>query len=161
MKKIVKQISLEQFRSRMPSVIQAFDGDGKSYDFIEDSFYSEPYTNYGMFPCDVMHKDERLTFSELTERFHFCEKYYDILKSGKCRETPYANMSEYWEYELGNSKYTQEECLDMDVTFETYGGKEFYDYASANYFPRFEIPIKYREFWMCKHLYLPDVLKWI
>lgn len=161
MKKIIKQISLEQFRSRMPSVIRATNSDGKCYEFSEDSFYSEPYTNYGMFPCDVVYGGERLTFSELTERFHFIEKYYDILNSGVCREEPYSSMTEYWEYEQGNAKYTQEECLDMDVTFEMYSGNAFYSYAVQNYFPRFEIPLEFREFWKCKYLYIPDVLKWI
>lgn len=59
MKHIQKKISLEQFKSRMPSIIPAFYDSGKYYEFdgkanFDDDNQRIPFTNYGMIPYSVI-----------------------------------------------------------------------------------------------------------
>ncbi len=86
MRVIRKQISLEQFKSRMPSIIPAYDSDGVQHDFIHIiDLETEPLVNYGMLPFDVQtdvginlgkYEGKLYTFKQLSDIYHELDKAY-------------------------------------------------------------------------------------
>ena len=85
MRVIKKKISLEAFKSRMPSLIPAYDDNGVQHEFAHLSpSFQEPLTNYGMIPFNVKideilgenedvhgsYDEKWYTYSELCDLFH-------------------------------------------------------------------------------------------
>lgn len=95
MKTIQKKISLENFKSRMPSLIPAYDSMGVQREFAHlTSAFNEPLTNYGMIPFNIKidsiivngketmgeYAKKWFTYSELSSLFHELDEKKDILK---------------------------------------------------------------------------------
>ena len=57
MRKIIKQISLEPYKSRLPGVAPSISG-GTFVDFIEPEHIRKGYGNYGLVPSDVIVPEE-------------------------------------------------------------------------------------------------------
>ena len=57
MRKIIKQISLEPYKSRLPGVAPSISG-GAFVDFIEPEHIRKGYGNYGLVPSDVVVPEE-------------------------------------------------------------------------------------------------------
>ena len=87
MRVIQKQISLEQFKSRMPSVIPAYDENGMQHNFTHFiDLLNEPLVNYNMLPFDVQvdensdlgkYSGKLFTYQALVEIFHKLDSYYN------------------------------------------------------------------------------------
>jgi hypothetical protein len=96
MRVIRKQISLEQFKSRMPSIIPAYDGDGVQHDFIHiTDLETEPLVNYGMLPFDVQtdkglnlgkYEGVLYTFKQLIDIYHELDKAYTDYLDTTCTQ---------------------------------------------------------------------------
>ena len=96
MRVIRKQISLEQFKSRMPSIIPAYDSDGVQHDFIHiTDLETEPLVNYGMLPFDVQtdkglnlgkYEGVLYTFKQLIDIYHELDKAYTDYLDTTCTQ---------------------------------------------------------------------------
>lgn len=156
MKHIVRKISLEQFKSRMPGMSRSYLEDDE-YDFPKENIFTYPYSNYGMFPCDIVIEDVRYAYNTLVDIYHKCEERDRLLSSGTCGRE-YSSLTEYYDYEKENSPLSREECVERDA-FYTKNDTEYG--VAQQLFPRFIIPLDFRDAWGCTYLYIPDVIKWI
>lgn len=94
MKVIRKQISLEPFKSRLPSIIPAYDDNGKQHDFLHIiDLNNEPIMNYGMIPFDVKvindsslgeYSDKLYSYYEIVNFFHKFDKSFNENINDKC-----------------------------------------------------------------------------
>lgn len=95
MRIIQKKISLEQFKSRMPSIVPAYDSNGKTHHFNHlVDLQNQPMVNYGMIPFNVIiqgvgkeeeiqlgkYNKKEVSFAKLTNLFHSLDKllYRDL-----------------------------------------------------------------------------------
>ena len=96
MRKLSKTISLEDFKSRMPSIVPAYDSNGKQHNFSHFiDFSKDPLINYGMIPFDVQidendnfgeYSGKLFTFKELTNIFHKLDEKYNNIMFETCVE---------------------------------------------------------------------------
>ena len=96
MKIVRKKISLEQFKSRMPSIIPAYDNEGVEHHFTHlIDLDSEPIVNYGMLPFDVQvdsgdalnlgkYSGKLYSFRELVNIYHELDKAYEVKITDEC-----------------------------------------------------------------------------
>ena len=97
MKVIQKKISLEQFKSRMPSIIPAYDENGKQHNFVHfTDLLNEPIINYNMLPFDVQvdedmelgkYSGKLYSYSTLVNIFHNLDKNFNNPLTNECQET--------------------------------------------------------------------------
>lgn len=153
MRKIHFTVSLEQFTSRIPGFIPAFDSDGNYHIFTKDAILARKNrfpNNYGMLPISIdisdffiKHPGTKIaegklsydgkcivSYRRLDDWFHFFTQYYDLLNNhGSCGRA-YTSATEYYKNEV-NSK-TGFDALygnditayeDMDSFFNSHGGK--------------------------------------
>lgn len=181
MKHIQKKISLEQFKSRMPSIIPAFYDNGKHYEFdgkanFDDEQQRIPYTNYGMIPYSVIwdrgtYANRCMSYNTISSWFHFIEFYINLLSSNSCSNSNYKTALDYSEYE-NNTNYNQESYESFDEKIKEICGtkngetlydnaKNTYDFMVSKYFPRFEIDENLQKYWNKKFLSINDVNYWI
>lgn len=154
MRKLSKTISLEDFKSRMPSIVPAYDSNGKQHNFSHFiDFSKDPLINYGMIPFDVQidendnfgeYSGKLFTFKELTNIFHKLDEKYNNIMFETCVE--------------------KEELLDFE--------KEFYKWLVKNCFPFFIFDIelenvkndinidKIKTYWKASRLSLQEVSVW-
>jgi hypothetical protein len=159
MRRIQKEISLEKFISRLPSIIPSFK-ENKLYYFDEDSLKlrNNMFTsNYGMVPLNVtisgftnnnygfaidenQFSDDRnirtFSFYSLSNLYHFFDEYYLLLrKRGHCHQV-YTSAVEYYDTEskLPNASLVygldRENYVNLDNHFKEMGGK--IGYTSSN-----------------------------
>lgn len=161
MKVIHKKISLEQFKSRMPSIIPAYDEKGIKHDFLYlNDLQSENIVNYGMIPYNIyvdkltdngINKYENTIYSyhQLVRLFHSFDAHYNELMTDKC---------------------DKRDILPLD-------DQQFYDWLLVHCFPYFyfekELSDKVEEltsdgitifallkYWNTNRLSLPEVKLW-
>ena len=181
MKHIQKKISLEQFKSRMPSIIPAFYDSGKYYEFdgkanFDDDNQRIPFTNYGMIPYSVIwdrgyYSNKCMSYNTIALWFHFIEFYINLLNSNSCSNSNYKTAVEYSEYE-NNTNYDIESYKNFDEKIEKICGtsngsnlyenaKNTYNFMISKYFPRFEIDKDLQRYWNKQYLSINDVNYWI
>ena len=105
MKVIHKQISLEPFKSRLPSVIPAYDNNGKQHDFLHIiDLNNEPIVNYGMIPFDVQtpnnqslgeYGDKLYSYYQIVDFFHKFDKIFNENINDKCSQKENYNNIDY------------------------------------------------------------------
>lgn len=188
MKHIQKKISLEQFKSRMPSIIPSFYAIGKYYEFDGKANFDEngriPYTNYDMIPysvkwnrgkyiyrVDANGDEHAISYNTIASWFHFIEFYINLLSKNGCLDINYESATDYSKYE-NNENYSYEDyenfdkkileiCGNFNETTLYNSAVDTYDYMINNYFPRFKISKKYQEVWHKKYLSFNEVNYWI
>lgn len=189
MKHIQKKISLEQFKSRMPSIIPAFYDIEKYYEFDGKSNFDEngqriPYTNYCLIPYGIkwdrgkykFYVDENgiehyVSYNTLSSWFHFIEFYINLLTSNTCSISNYETAVDYSKYE-NNSNYDEDSYVNFDkkiidicgtengyTLFEN--AKNTYEFMVSKYFPRFNIDEELQKYWNKKYLSINEVNYWI
>lgn len=161
MKRIYKKISLEQFKSRMPSTIPAYNG---SDELIVFNTKSLPYTNYGMIPSNIILNSKNISYNFLVKCYHFLTEYVSLLY-----DSSITCAVDYYKYNSTNSKYTYEECVNMDNEYAnikiSFGYSEgtavgiLYNRIKA-FFPYYEIPNEFKNAWNKTKLSLSDVMYW-
>ena len=180
MKRIQKKISLEQFKSRMPSTIPAFYKNGDFYEFngkdnVDSNGNIIPYTNYNLIPFSVLwgkgiYKDKTISYHNMSKWFHFIENYLNLLTSNGCLEIAYISAEEAIKYE--DTEYSANEAVEMDNKIKEICGndgsslfeaaKETYEYMIEKYFPLFKINDKeLQKNWNKKSLSINEVNYWI
>ena len=174
MKKIQKKISLEQFKSRMPGIIDSYidNSTDNTWDFDINYRNGVPYTNYGLIPKSIKLDGKTVSYNTLVNWYHFIEFYVELLSINlSCGEIKYRNAVEYYNVEK-QPKYKLSECEEFDSKCKeillyfknTDGGSnivELYSYLTQTYFPKYVIEDKYKDIWNKSYLSLAEVHKWI
>ena len=174
MKKIQKKISLEQFKSRMPGIIDSYidNSTDNTWDFDINYRNGVPYTNYGLIPKSIKLDGKTVSYNTLVNWYHFIEFYVELLSINlSCGEIKYSNAVEYYNVEK-QPKYKLSECEEFDSKCKeillyfknTDGGSnivELYSYLTQTYFPKYVIEDKYKDIWNKSYLSLAEVHKWI
>lgn len=96
MRTIHKKISLDNFKSHMPSIVPAYDMFGVQHNFSHiTDFENQPIVNYNMIPFDVKtpsdesfgaYSDRLFTFRELCEIFHSLDVNFNFNTVEKCKQ---------------------------------------------------------------------------
>ena len=164
MKHIQKKISLEQFKSRMPSIITSYDGNAEPQYF---DAVSHPYSNYGMIPENIqwnygtVHNGKLLSYHTISSWFHFCENYIQGLTIDEKCPITYDSYKTYNESYDG-CPYALDYCIELDDIFNnTIGGYDAYAYMCETLFPRYVIDTDLIDAWKTDKLYINDILHWI
>ena len=174
MKKIQKKISLEQFKSRMPGIIDSYidNSTDNKWDFDINYRNGVPYTNYGLIPKSIKLDGKTVSYNTLVNWYHFIEFYVELLSINlSCGEIKYSNAVEYYNVEK-QPKYKLSECEEFDSKCKeillyfknTIGSSnivELYSYLTQTYFPKYVIEDKYKDIWNKSYLSLAEVHKWI
>ena len=174
MKKIQKKISLEQFKSRMPGIIDSYVNNSNDYVWAFDINYRNgvPYTNYGLIPKSIKLGDKPVSYNTLVNWYHFIEFYTELLSINlTCGEIKYNNAVEYYNVEK-QPKYKLKECEEFDAKCQTilsYFANtngcsnivDLYFYLTQTYFPKYVIEDKYKDIWNKSYLSLAEVHEWI
>lgn len=183
MRTIQKTISLEPMTSRVPSVWPAYK-DNKLYYFDDASLKEREYeypSNYGLIPLSISFTHsfpseeyeigcggDTLSFERISKMYAFFKRYYHLLnKAGHCGHI-YSSATEYYDVE-SDSRYAydleygmnRDTYIELDDTFESYGGDVFYNWLVENVIPTYTILKEYKEYWKVDTLYYPDVIRWI
>ena len=174
MKKIQKKISLEQFKSRMPGIIDSYvdNSNDNTWDFDINYRNGVPYTNYGLIPKSIKLGDKLVSYNTLVNWYHFIEFYAELLSINlTCGEIKYNNAVEYYNVEK-QPKYKLKECEEFNAKCQTIlsyfantdGGSnivELYFYLTKTYFPKYVIEDEYKDIWNKSYLSLAEVHEWI
>lgn len=174
MKKIQKKISLEQFKSRMPGIIDSYidNSTDNKWDFDINYRNGVPYTNYGLIPKSIKLDGKTVSYNTLVNWYHFIEFYVELLSINlSCGEIKYSNAVEYYNVEK-QPKYKLSECEEFDEKCQTILSYfahidicsnivELYSYLTQTYFPKYVIEDKYKDIWNKSYLSLAEVHKWI
>lgn len=174
MKKIQKKISLEQFKSRMPGIIDSYidNSTDNKWDFDINYRNGVPYTNYGLIPKSIKLDGKTVSYNTLVNWYHFIEFYVELLSINlTCGEIKYDNAVEYYNNEK-QPKYKLMECEEFDEKCQTILSYfahidicsnivELYSYLTQTYFPKYVIEDKYKDIWNKSYLSIAEVHKWI
>ena len=174
MKKIQKKISLEQFKSRMPGIIDSYidNSTDNTWDFDINYRNGVSYTNYGLIPKSIKLDDKTVSYNTLVNWYHFIEFYVELLSINlSCGEIKYSNAVEYYNVEK-QPKYKLRECEEFDEKCQTILSYfehidicsnivELYSYLTQTYFPKYVIEDKYKDAWNKSYLSLAEVHEWI
>ena len=158
MRKISRKITLEAFRSRVPSLTNAFTGNDKITEY-PISGYTNSTTfqgNYGAIPLNVlknakpgMSKDdenklEDFSWTTISTMHNFFVEYYNLLHpTSGCRKEPYSSALEYYEaniLEKDLSKAQKQQYIDLDNKFNEYGGKDMAEFVFKQCYNEVIIP---------------------
>ena len=146
MNKIQKVIPLETFKSRLSSIVPAYDMSGTCHYFEDYATY--PYCNYNMIPCDVKYyydktdKEKYIIFSFIT-----LSKYYHIFIHYQNAELSDEDMTDLCQM-IGNKLITQKNV------------NELREFILTRCFPTFFIDKKYVKEWGCDYLSYNDAIVW-
>lgn len=174
MKKIQKKISLEQFKSRMPGIIDSYvdNSNDNTWDFNINYRNGVPYTNYGLIPKSIKLDDKTVSYNTLVNWYHFIEFYAELLSINlTCGEIKYDNAVEYYNVEK-QPKYKLKECEEFDAKCQTilsyfanpnddYSIVALYSDLTKTYFPKYVIEDAYKDIWNKSYLSLAEVHEWI
>lgn len=174
MKKIQKKISLEQFKSRMPGIIDSYidNSTDNKWDFDINYRNGVPYTNYGLIPKSIKLDGKTVSYNTLVNWYHFIEFYVELLSINlSCGEIKYGNAVEYYNVEK-QPKYKLSECEEFDskckeilLYFKNASGSsnivKLYSYLTKTYFPKYIIEDEYKDAWNKSYLSLAEVHEWI
>lgn len=169
MRVIKKQISLENFTSRLPGVVPAYrERDGKLYFFDEESLKAREYafpSNYGLVPMSVKIGDKCLSWETISDWYYFFVEYYHLLKdSRRCRAEVYTSATDYYIHESKNGyadqmKYGVSRYIYQALD-DVYKEREFAKDTIFKCIPSMDIPKEYVDYWHTTKLYYPDFIKW-
>lgn len=174
MKKIQKKISLEQFKSRMPGIIDSYvdNSNDNTWDFNINYRNGVPYTNYGLIPKSIKLDGKTVSYNTLVNWYHFIEFYAELLSINlTCGEIKYNNAVEYYNVEK-QPKYKLKECEEFDAKCQTilsyfanpndgYSIVALYSDLTKTYFPKYVIEDAYKDIWNKSYLSLAEVHEWI
>lgn len=174
MKKIQKKISLEQFKSRMPGIIDSYvdNSTDNTWDFGINYRNGVSYTNYGLIPKSIELDGKTVSYNTLVNWYHFIEFYVELLSINlTCGEIKYDNAVEYYNIEK-QPKYKLSECEEFDAKCQTilsYFANingcsnivDLYSYLTQTYFPKYVIEDEYKDIWNKSYLSLAEVYEWI
>lgn len=153
MKTIQKKVSLEQFKSRMPSIIPAYDENGEKHNFTPSiDVLCEPIVNYGMLPLDIQidndanlgeYSGKTFSYQQLVETYHQLDAYYNKPIPKGCYKTIHISEED----------------------------KNFYHWLSKKCFPFFIFDVELKNetdinideiknYWNVNRLSIQDVGKW-
>ena len=171
MRVISKQISLEDFTSRLPGVVPAYiPGTTTPILFDEESLKAREYaypSNYGLVPMFVNTDKGCLSWETISDWYHFFTDYYHLLNDwGHCG-IKYNSAIEYYNNESKNGYASQmiygsdeQTYIDLDTTFNERGGRAMYEFICKELIPSIDIPSEYTDYWHCTKLFYPDYIKW-
>lgn len=143
MKRIYKKISLENYKSRIPSVISAYNDD-MQYNY---TLYDYQSNNYGKIPSDIYlpngmipntqieipilkNTNYIISFKTLSSWYSFFKKYYAMLSiETNCGVIEYPSAIDYYYNEI-NDQERLEEFKEYDNYFNQIGGKEMYEWIT-------------------------------
>lgn len=166
MQYIERKISLEAFRSRMPSVIPAITEEGIAIDFTPSSIIESLNTsNYGLLPSDLDLSGMTIpvlegtnyivSYTTVSEWYRWMRNYHQLLiPNVGCGSQRYRSIRERNEFE--------EESVDeaMDEYYESIGGDTMYQFLYKNIFPTFIIPEEYADGWNFNEIPLVSLLEY-
>lgn len=187
MRRISKKLSLEQFTSRLPSLVPYYkDGDlwyVTPCNGVIGNADDRAMANYGGIPLLVEYNGVRYSHYHMAKAYHFFKKYYELINNGPCMR-PYSSATAYFDAEVKNGNRSDYEELDRQ--FEAYQGHVnpkvvsgkvgenvsvlyyeddgFYKEICENYIPTFSIPLQYTKDpykWSQHYLYYPDTFRWL
>jgi hypothetical protein len=168
MRVISKQISLENFTSRLPGVVPAYrERDGKVYYFDNNSLKSRDYefpSNYGLIPMSVNTSKGCLSWERISDLYHFFTDYKHLLNDwGHCG-IKYSTAVGYYANESKNGYADQmvygtleQTYIDLDARYNEWKSVEG---TINNCVPSMTIPETYQDYWHVKKLFYPDIIKW-
>ena len=168
MRVISKQISLENFTSRLPGVVPAYrERDGKVYYFDNNSLKSRDYefpSNYGLIPMSVNTSKGCLSWERISDLYHFFTDYKHLLNDwGHCG-IKYSTAVGYYANESKNGYADQmvygtleQTYIDLDARYNEWSSVEG---TINNCVPSMTIPDTYQDYWHVKKLFYPDIVKW-
>lgn len=115
MKHIKLKISLEQFKSRLPSIIPAYHNDLLwTYDNTNIN-----KSNYNMLPCSILWHNKVVSYNRFVSMYHFVNKYIKILTNTTCNTT-YNSAIEM--FNKNSNKLDKNECIELDKTIASICG---------------------------------------
>ena len=179
------KISLEQFKSRMPSIIPAYYANNRYYSFngkggVDIDGNRIPYSNYGLYPFSIKlvyqdiwgsgdYYNKVISYNQLAKWYHFLNFYVTLLTTTTCSLINYQTAQEY--YNLDNQKkYSLEECINFDAQIISICGKDdnlyqlalkTYNYLTEYYFPCFIIDSEMQNQWHKKKLSIQEANYWL
>lgn len=158
MRVIRKEISVEDFTSRLPSVLPAY-FNNKLYFFDDKSLMDREYlypSNYGMVPVNIIlnhkpngelrHTDYEIvcggeftiSFHTLSKWYHEFEDYYALLNDYSHCSLVYKNAVDYYQHESGFKYRDQmiygvdkQTYIDLDEKIRSMGGKPVFHAESG------------------------------
>lgn len=186
MRRISKKLSLEQFTSRLPSLVPYYK-DGELWYVtpcggVIGNADDRAMANYGGIPLLVEYNNVRYSHYNMAKAYHFFKKYYELINNGPCMR-PYSSATAYFDAEVKNGNRADYE--ELDRRFEAYQGHVnpdvvsgkvgdnisvmyyvddgFYKEICEKYIPTFSIPLQYTNDpykWSQHYLYYPDAFRW-
>ena len=153
MNKIQKVIPMESLRSRLSSIVPAYDMSGTCHYFTDHT--SHPYSNYGMIPCDVVFNFEtinngstvkeqiQISFQTISKLYHLFLPY----KNNTLSETDISNIQIYINDYI-NNKLPSSSLNDLK------------GFILKRCIPTFFISKTYKKEWDCEYLTYDEVIKW-
>ena len=168
MRVISKQISLENFTSRLPGVTPAYvPGSNKPIFFDETSLKGREYeytSNYGLVPMSVNTSKGCLSWERISYLYNFFTDYFHLLNDwGHCG-VKYKKAVDYYANESKNGYanqmvYGSQELVYINIDEYRY---EWESVSGDVYscIPTMDIPEDYQDYWKTKKLFYPDYIKW-
>lgn len=168
MRVISKQISLENFTSRLPGVTPAYvPGSNKPIFFDETSLKNREYeytSNYGLVPMSVNTNKGCLSWERISYLYSFFTDYFHLLNDwGHCG-VKYKKAVDYYANESKNGYanqmvYGSQELVYINIDEYRY---EWESVSGDVYscIPTMDIPEDYQDYWKTKKLFYPDYIKW-
>lgn len=170
MRIISKQVSLENFTSRLPGIVPSYrDRDGKVYYFDDESLKRREYTfpsNYGLVPMNVNIDGNCYSWETISSWYQFFTDYYHLLNDwGHCG-IKYSAATEYYANESKNGYADQmvygsleTDYINLDNIFNERSGKTMYETIQM-LVPTMDIPSGYTDYWHTTKLFYPDIIRW-
>ena len=168
MRVISKQISLENFTSRLPGVTPAYiPGSNKPIFFDEASLKGREYeytSNYDLVPMSVNTSKGCLSWERISYLYSFFTDYFHLLNDwGHCG-VKYKKAVDYYANESKNGYanqmvYGSQELVYINIDEYRY---EWESVSGDVYscIPTMDIPEDYQDYWKTKKLFYPDYIKW-
>ncbi len=168
MRVINKQISLENFTSRLPGVTPAYvPGSNKPIYFDETSLKGREYvhtSNYGLVPMSVNTTKGCLSWETISYLYNFFTDYLHLLNDwGHCG-VKYKKAVDYYINESKNGYadqmvYGSQERAYINIddfynNWKTVSGDVYYC------IPSMDVPEAFQDYWKTKKLFYPDYIKW-
>lgn len=101
-----------------------------------------------------------LTYYTLNKWYSFFKKYYELIEHPDYART-YSNAIDYYETEIDVKNDELEKYYeDLDLTFNSRGGKKMYEWICNNCIIQFNIPAEFADEWNTTRLYFADAIKW-
>lgn len=158
MEHIVKTINLEEFKTRFPLTYPSLKY-GNVFYLDKDTISDYPNGNYNLIPCGLnekicgpyenftkemgeLYKGQTLYYSTLKKWYDEFLEYYDLLYSNECNK-PYSSATQYYTIVEGDGGINYQTYKDMDDSFQSHGGENFYKWLLKYYFVSLDLKNEY------------------